>query len=401
VSARAPIVVLATSFPRRSGDHAGRFVLDLSRGLAELGHSVHHVVPGGADLVDIELLADSLSVERVRFAPLRLGEGLVYGDGIGANLRRRPWRAAALPFLWRALAAAAERAAGARPGCVLLSHWILPCGFIAARLARRRALAHVAVEHGGSVQALARLPGGGRMLRTLAGGTRHLACVSEDLRRKTAALWPAGSLPIATSVQPMGTDLGRFRATPPRRRAPWTLVVLAVGRLVRLKGFDLLIDAARGLAGVTVAIAGDGPERERLIVAAAAAPVRFLGHLEPAELARAFADADVLCAPSRLGPGGRSEGAPVVVAEAFAAGRPVVAARTGGLAEGVREGESGLVVAAESAGELRAALVRLRDDHALLDHLTAGACAAAAAFDYRRVAAHFSQVIEGVSRRPS
>ena len=129
-------------------------------------------------------------------------------------------------------------------------------------------------------------------------------------------------------------------------------VVLAMGRLHRTKGFDLLIAAMARLPGVHAVIAGDGPERdglERLSRHAGVADrVHFLGWRR--DTAALLAACDVLACPSRSEPLGN------VVLEAFSAGRPVVASMADGPRELIESGRTGVLVAGESAIALAAGI---------------------------------------------
>jgi glycosyltransferase involved in cell wall biosynthesis len=114
-----------------------------------------------------------------------------------------------------------------------------------------------------------------------------------------------------------------------------------IGRLSREKGADVLIDSLRRLAerDLVVSIVGDGRERralERLVAANGLADiVRFHGSLpDAARVVRAF---DVVVLSSR------TEGTPMVLLEAMAAGVPVIASRVGGVADWLREREALLV----------------------------------------------------------
>ncbi len=147
--------------------------------------------------------------------------------------------------------------------------------------------------------------------------------------------------------------------------------VLFVGRLSPEKGVDHLIAAAR-LTRVPITIVGDGPEAARL---AAVAPdtVRFLGALPRADVRAVMARARALVMPSIW-----FEGFPVTVAEAFAAGTPVIASRIGALAEIVEDGRTGWLVNPGDPAELAAAI-----DRALSDPIEAAARGAAARQTYR------------------
>src|SRR5439155_23248491 len=130
------------------------------------------------------------------------------------------------------------------------------------------------------------------------------------------------------TVVPNTVDTARFRR--PRTTALGSPRLLFVGRLARQKGCDLLLEAlARpALAGRawTLTIVGAGPEEADLRRRAAALGprVRFAGPEPPARIPGRLAEADALVLPSR------AESFGVVVAEALAAGVPVLATRCGG-----------------------------------------------------------------------
>lgn len=136
-------------------------------------------------------------------------------------------------------------------------------------------------------------------------------------------------------------------------------VVLAIGRLARVKGLDVLAAALPHVRGATVAVIGEGPERARL----EGQGLRLLGpHPEAGALAAA---ADVVALPSR------SEGFPQVPLHAMAASVPVVATRVGGTPEVVIDGVTGLLVPPEDPTALAAALRRLLDEPLLAQRLGA------------------------------
>jgi glycosyltransferase involved in cell wall biosynthesis len=115
--------------------------------------------------------------------------------------------------------------------------------------------------------------------------------------------------------------------------------VLSVGRLVPIKGFDLLVRACAARAGdrgpLALVILGDGPERGRLqhLAARMGVDLRLPGFVSRAQVTTWLRAADVYAQPSRALPNGRTEGTPVATLEALAAAIPVVATASGGLAE--------------------------------------------------------------------
>jgi glycosyltransferase involved in cell wall biosynthesis len=148
---------------------------------------------------------------------------------------------------------------------------------------------------------------------------------------------------------------------------PPGLIVLALGRLHRNKGFDVLIRALPALPGVRAVIAGEGPERaalERL-----ARELAVADRLEMpgwrSDQAALLAACDVLVCPSRIEPLGN------VVIEAFSAARPVVAAAVAGPVELIDPGRTGLLVPPEDPARLAAAIRTVLEDAGLAAGLAA------------------------------
>ena len=129
------------------------------------------------------------------------------------------------------------------------------------------------------------------------------------------------------------------RAAAEQSRAASGDYALVVSRLAAEKGVDIAIEACR-VAGIELVIAGEGPEREALQARAAGAEVRFVGHVEDAELATLRAGAAIAMVPSRS-----AETFGLAAAEAMAAALPVAASRVGALGELVDE--EGLVPAGD------------------------------------------------------
>ena len=128
------------------------------------------------------------------------------------------------------------------------------------------------------------------------------------------------------------------------------LSALFFGRLSAEKGVRTVLEAARLAPDIPVVIAGGGPLEPEV----RAAPVTYLGRLDQDGLSGALDDAAFSLAPSEW-----YENQPFAVLEAFAAGRPVVATRIGGLPEIVRDEVTGLLVSPHSPVELAAAMRRL------------------------------------------
>jgi len=187
---------------------------------------------------------------------------------------------------------------------------------------------------------------------------------------------------------PSGVPTAELRAAaPPRGEArarlgldPDAFIVVGLGRLVPIKGFDLL---ARALPAVVaqipsarVLLVGDGAERAHLGAIAASMGVaeRLQMTGETTDVASYLAAADVVAVPSR------NEGMGRVIVEAMALGLPVVATAVGGIPDVVTDGECGRLVEPEDVDALAAALVELGRDPALRRKLGEAAVRRAEAF---------------------
>jgi glycogen(starch) synthase len=140
-------------------------------------------------------------------------------------------------------------------------------------------------------------------------------------------------------------------------------VVLFLGRLHRQKGVDVLLRAFTSMPGVTLVLAGDGPERGRLERLAhelgLRSRVRFLGFVPHDRVPGLLRSSDVLVMPSRY------EELGTAMVEGMYAGLPVVASDTGGVPELVEHDGSGLLVPPGQAAPLADALNRLLKDQDL------------------------------------
>ena len=194
--------------------------------------------------------------------------------------------------------------------------------------------------------------------------------------------------PLAERVKivPLGTDPDQFRPGVDSRdvRAryrlnggPW---IVTVARLEAYKGVDTGIRAVAHLReeGIEAhyAVVGAGRKREafrRLAEELGVGDlVRFLGAVPDPDLPAIYNVGAVYLGASRRADGTRVEGFGVALAEASSCGLPVVAGRSGGLAEAVQDGESGLVVDPEDVVAVAEALRRVLSDNLLARRLGNG-----------------------------
>jgi len=149
--------------------------------------------------------------------------------------------------------------------------------------------------------------------------------------------------------------------------------VLFVGSLIPRKGLPFLVEAAEKIvkeySETKFVIAGEGPLKNQLLSNLATANLsgnfKFLGNVKEDMLPAVYNCADVFALPSI------QEGQGIVLLEAQASAKPVVAFDVGGVNEAVRNGETGLLVKRGDTGELADALLKLLSDKALREKMGA------------------------------
>ncbi|BAM03523.1 glycosyltransferase [Phycisphaera mikurensis] len=260
----------------------------------------------------------------------------------------------------------------------------------------RRRAALVLTCHGSDL--LQPLPADAARLRALLRRADRIIAVSAGLAERAETLRAGGHRPAfpraPVEVIPNGVDLAFWRRPDDAAAAPAALA--CVGRLERVKGHDVLLRAlARLRASVPAArltLVGDGPEAPALRSLAAELglgdAVRFAGRLDPAATAALLHASSVAVMPSR------SEGLPLALLEAMAAGLPPVVTRVGGMPDALGEPPAGRIVAPEDPAALAASLAALLADPAARAALAAAAVRRAAAFSAAAADLRHAEVLE-------
>ena len=259
----------------------------------------------------------------------------------------------------------------------------LPIGHVGPSLD----LPYGVVLHGAEVTVPGRLPGSRALLARVLRGARVVVAAGGYAAAEGER---AAGQPLPVTVVPPGVDVARFHPIDAaarvvvRRRLGLPehgRLVLGVSRLVPRKGFDALIEAVALVAperpDVVVAICGSGRDEGRLrrLAELRGAPVHFLGRVADADLPALHASADVFAMLCRTRWAGlEQEGFGIVFVEAAAAGVAQLAGDSGGAAEAVIHGETGLVVDhPDDPQAVAIALARLLDDEPLRLRLGAAA----------------------------
>jgi glycosyltransferase involved in cell wall biosynthesis len=318
------IGVVTTSYPRSPGEAAGGFVAELNRWIASAGHEVQVLAAGSGDQ---DAGWQDLPVTRVPAA-----SGLFYEGGAPDALRSLGPKWQALAFSARLLRQIRK---DSRAWDGMVAHWLVPSALACVLGAGNKPI--WAIAHGGDVHLLAKLRLTRAVARLLDRPNLHLNFVSKAVRDVFAknAGKAAEDLLARSGVCSMGIDLSHFeklRGTPSPSAKP---LILFLGRLVPIKGVDLLLEALRDVKGeFRVVVAGAGPEKDALQQQARdyGLEIEWPGEVRGQARDALLAAAEVVVMPSRRDDG-REEGMPVVALEALASGAELLVSESGGLAE--------------------------------------------------------------------
>ncbi|MDT5388065.1 MAG: phosphatidyl-myo-inositol dimannoside synthase [Mycobacterium sp.] len=343
------VLLVTNDFPPRRGGIQSYLENLVNELVLAGGHSITVYAPKWKDADDYDRRAAASGVDVVRH-PTTL---MVPEPSVAVRMRRliardgidTVWFGAAAPL---ALLAPLARDAGAR------------------RV--------IASTHGHEV-GWSMLPLARTALRRIGNDTDVVTFVSHYTRSRFASAF--GPQAALEHLAP-GVDTERFEPDSVARaelRARYGLggrpVIVCVSRLVPRKGQDMLIQALPSIRqrvpGAALVIVGGGPYLDKLRRLAhgfgVADDVVFTEGVPAEELSAHHAMADVFAMPCRTrGSGLDVEGLGIVYLEASATGVPVVAGRSGGAPESVRDGETGLVVDGWDVGAIAAAVGDLLAD---------------------------------------
>ncbi|HEX5505697.1 MAG TPA: glycosyltransferase family 4 protein [Thermomicrobiales bacterium] len=199
-------------------------------------------------------------------------------------------------------------------------------------------------------------------------------------------------------IIPNGIEVARFaNAEPLPRYRDGRPTILFVGRFNEpRKGFRYLLRAFALVreqfpdARLLVVGRGDVRRYQDFLESKGVAGVEFAGFVDNADLARYYVSCDIFCAPST-----RGESFGLILLEAMAAGRPVVASRIPGYAQVIAHGRDGWLVPPQESTALALALVRLLADRALREAIAAAARQTARRYAWSEVARRVLAVYEG------
>jgi glycosyltransferase involved in cell wall biosynthesis len=378
--------MLASSYPKYEGEVTAPFIEEIAAGIAARGHEVHVVLPKHRDMRRA-LVERKVHLHPYAYAPIEQLNVWGYAEALAADVQVRSLVYLAAPLALTASTLVTMRVAKRIQADIVHAHWVIPNGPPAALAAARLKRPLVISLHGSDIY----LPERHRWLRgSCAWALRRAATItacSGDLARRSIAL---GAPAERVNVIPYGADKETFRPSEPNERqrlraelglAKGETCLLAVGRLVRKKGFEVLIRALPQVIAETgpvrLALVGQGDLWDELQTLAQEQSVEdyvwMPGAIERDRIPALFRSCDILSVPSVHDQKGNVDGLPNVVLEGMASGVAIVASDVAGIPQVIIPEETGLLVPEKDPVALASAIVRLIQDPELRHRLGSGA----------------------------
>ncbi len=406
------ILALTSSYPRYDGDPTAPFIESITKHLAGRGHTIHVVLPAVRGWMH-EQREGNVHFHPYRYSPVEAWTPWGFSGSLEEGVRIRRSLYGLAPIVLAAAARATHSLLTRERFDLVHTHWVIPNGPVGAGAAHRHGLPHVISLHGSDVSVPERSRALARAARWSFARADADTAPSGDLLDRARALGASRMLELVpygadvVGLRASDTEIGGVREHLDLR--PTDVVVMGIGRFVRWKGFDYLLDAfARARASqrsLRLVLVGDGDIRSELETRARslgiANDVRFTGMVERDRMPAHLGAADIVAVPS-IHFDGYVDGLPNVALEALAAGKALVATRVGGLPELVDSNRNGLLVDEKDATALADAITALAADAALRERLgTTGQAEVAASRTWGGVAERFESIFEGAVRRTS
>jgi glycosyltransferase involved in cell wall biosynthesis len=280
------------------------------------------------------------------------------------------------------------------PFDAIIGHHAFPPGYATVRWAERLRIPSIVYPRGGDIYEGSRFRKKPLAWRKLCWTLAHasaVVCASQAMEAVVGQIAPRPVVRIGNGVniEELQADASASRfAADGNLAGPF---VLGLGRTIRRKGFDLLIEAAgsgQWDARWKLVIAGTGRELESLQAQARPLGTRvvFTGLVEGADKRWLLQHCGFLAAPSR------EESFGNVALEAMACGKPVIASQASGFAEIVSPGENGLLTKVEDVGALAGAISQYQA--ASLDLLGEAALRTARQFSWKVIAQRYCDLVK-------
>ena len=363
------IIVTTSTFPTHENDIVPRIVYDQIQGLKEFDRSLelyvltpHH---SHSSPMPDETRKESHTEIRYHYFPQQKFERLS-GRGILPTLKKNPLLSILIPFfLWGQRRALIQLCNRIQPD-LIYAHWFMPQAIVASSVSHKLDIPYIFTTHASDVSVLHKLPFSSILIARCLDSAKHFTAVSKRTAQKLKStfsdeVW-VSSYANKLSVIPMGTSYVETKASV-NTHQPYkpmnflgTPYVLFLGRLSEKKGIEFLLQGFKIFhdsdhSNLKLVIAGDGELAKELKETALnlqlTEHVIFQGFVSGNIKSMVLAQAEMVVIPSIIDSKGDSEGMPVVLMEALACSKRVIATAVSGAEEILTE-MSGIIIEPEN-----------------------------------------------------
>lgn len=387
VNMKKRLLITASTFPRWKDDTEPRFILDLAESLTEF-FDVIVLVPAAIGAKDKEKV-NGVQIIRYHYFPIHKLETLCYPGAIIPRIKEKKSRGLLVPFL---LLAQYFNLARVLPNVdVVQANWLIPQGILQALFKKP----FIITGHGTDIVSLNK----GIFKRLKKESVKRAKCltvVSKHLKKEALQFASENKIEII-SMGCKTENFGKEYAISNYFGQGDKKVVLFVGRLVEIKGVAYLIESMKQIDAELV-IVGKGPLESELLKQAEpfGNKIKFLGAKTHEELKIIYASADLFVAPSITIDNGKQEGLGLVILEAMASGLPVVASRSGGIVDLIRDNENGLLVEEKNVDYLALTINNLLKNNDMYNKFVEASILTAKQYDYKVIAQKFAQILNKI-----
>ena len=387
------LLITGSTFPRYEGDTEPRFILDLAKAMKEYA-TVTVLVPASPEAADREIL-EGVDVIRYHYFPIHSLETLCYPGAIVPRIKEKKARVLLVPWLFISLYYNLFKMR--KEYDIVHSNWLIPQGIAQSFVSTP----YIVTGHGGDVTSLnngifRRLKR--RCLKKAVGVT----AVSEPLMSVLEDIYVNKNRAVIS----MGCDTSFFGKEHYKENLFGQgdkKVILFVGRLAEKKGVTYLIEAMKYINDAIIVIAGDGPLKEELTQQAEkmckekqCECIKFIGAKTHEQLRSIYASSDIFVMPSITAKDGDKEGFGLVMLEAFASGLPVIASRSGGIVDLVKDSINGCLVEEKDIKGIANKINIVLNNERIYNKLVMAARSTAEQYDYKVIAKKYNDFIDKV-----
>ncbi len=328
-----------TAYPRNEHDVVSPWIVKLLTNFLKKGHDVS-VFTSSYKGLETQVM-NGVLVYRFRYAPKGI-EDLTHDMAVPERLKQGiKYKLLVLPYILSGLI----NALIFKPKHDIIHvHWPVPHIVFGLPMKRRWKVPMLLYIHGGELNFLKKLPAPLKKTFIYMMNKADLITVNSSYTKRVAE---DIGLEVPIEIVPFGNPHADATMYPFKKKNKKT--ILFVGRLIEVKGIDVLLRAFKIIKkmhpDVELRIVGDGPLKEEIVTLSdeLGIPVTLTGYKTGEELKREYLNASVFVLPSKRDKIGQTETLGVVTIEALSYGLPVVASNLGGIPDVIKDKKTGLL----------------------------------------------------------